>query len=879
MSLVTETKIQSIPDVSRVADAQVRAALTAIKQLLDVREGKTPRNEPLDKLITWRGLYEAGMVNYQLGGRIYNYTGNNGTGFIGTVSPGVSTPAVPVVVTPTTPTGLTVSGAFSIIILSWDDPDLAYANHAYAEIWRADVDDIGQSVKIGSSPGPIFSDAVGAGVTKYYWIRFVSTTDTPGPYNSVSGTVGTTGTDPAYVLSVLADQITESQLAVALGTRIDLIDIGPSSLVTRIGSAEGDIITNNTDILALETTVNNPSTGVAANATGVSSLDTRVTTAEGNITANASSITTVQSTAGNNTAAIQTEAAVRAQAISPNWVANTSYVVGDTVTYLNQVYRCITANTDASWIAGKWAVASNVYGQYTVKIDTNNKVIGFGLANDGPGNASDDFTIVADKFSIVKPDGTGTKIPFIVDTGTGAVIMDVALIKDATITTAKIQSAFMDSLVAAQGILGIAHIDYLNVTTQALIVGTTISSGGISLSNGGAIRGGQGTFDTGTGFYLGYSGGKYKFSVGDAAANKMSWDGTDLLITGHIKAGSHITGSAFTTSGSHIISALSGGETSVVLHDASDFPSSGSGYFIDSSNNNDVFSWTGKSANTLTGCAGVLAHNANATVIFGQSIVTSEVNNEMYFYGDPGDGSLSKLVSIGINNTYDSGSYLDVALDIGNNVYTGRVINAVAATSFWKGAGNYLAPGAYFLNSGARVSTLVAQANGLGSTAIHGRNAAGQHIYNSGYAGEFDTQGLKAPIRLSLNNNAGAPTFKAVRGALAVDANGVLYINTGTHPGNAGSVTNITFTTTSSTEGHFDSSNSSFSGWQVGHVIKALDDVYGDLICEVVAPAPTASRIYVKDIYSSSDFWNYAYDFLAVYSNGETATWTKVGAQ
>lgn len=41
-----------------------------------------------------------------------------------------------------------------------------------------------------------------------------------------------------------------------------------------------------------------------------------------------------------------------------DWVANTSYVIGDFVLYLNELYRCKTANTDAAFTAGKWDKAT-----------------------------------------------------------------------------------------------------------------------------------------------------------------------------------------------------------------------------------------------------------------------------------------------------------------------------------------------------------------------------------------------------------------------------------------------------------------------------------------------------------------------------------------
>lgn len=52
----------------------------------------------------------------------------------------------------------------------------------------------------------------------------------------------------------------------------------------------------------------------------------------------------------------------------------------------------------------------------------------------------------------------------------------------------------------------------------------------------GHIKGGQTAYNTGTGFFLGYSTDKYKFSIGDATTNYVTWDGTTLAIGGTITA-------------------------------------------------------------------------------------------------------------------------------------------------------------------------------------------------------------------------------------------------------------------------------------------------------------------------------------------------------
>lgn len=61
----------------------------------------------------------------------------------------------------------------------------------------------------------------------------------------------------------------------------------------------------------------------------------------------------------------------------------------------------------------------------------------------------------------------------------------------------------------------------------------------------GSIRGGQTDYNTGTGYFLGYSAGEYKFSVGSPTSN-ITWNGSELLITGNMELTSVINLPSFT---------------------------------------------------------------------------------------------------------------------------------------------------------------------------------------------------------------------------------------------------------------------------------------------------------------------------------------------
>lgn len=124
---------------------------------------------------------------------------------------------------PPQPTGLAAFGTFNNIFLEWDPPP--YANHAYTEIWRAAVDDLGQAVAVGTSSMNVnlYVDPVDDGSTYYYWIRFVSRADVPGPYNATAGTIGETSATPTRILDALVGNLAETHLVDALANDIDLL--------------------------------------------------------------------------------------------------------------------------------------------------------------------------------------------------------------------------------------------------------------------------------------------------------------------------------------------------------------------------------------------------------------------------------------------------------------------------------------------------------------------------------------------------------------------------------------------------------------------------------------------------------------------------------
>ena len=79
-----------------------------------------------------------------------------------------------------------------------------------------------------------------------------------------------------------------------------------------------------------------------------------------------------------------------------------------------------------------------------------------------------------------------------------------------------------------------AQWDGTNLTVTGGVLASTIVAGDVQVNTTGNVRGGQSAYNTGAGFFLGYSGGAYKFSIGNPAGNYMTWDGSSLLASGQI---------------------------------------------------------------------------------------------------------------------------------------------------------------------------------------------------------------------------------------------------------------------------------------------------------------------------------------------------------
>lgn len=159
---------RTLPPVSPKTPPELRPLVAAIAEIIETGEGV--RGDPLDRKVTLRELTDAGVLKLAGGG---------------------STQVGDSVGIPTTTVGklsnLTANGAFQNIILAWEG--INQSAYSHTEIWRADDDNLANAVLVGVTPAAVYVDPVSDYRDFYYWVRAVSTSDNPGPYNATAGTV------------------------------------------------------------------------------------------------------------------------------------------------------------------------------------------------------------------------------------------------------------------------------------------------------------------------------------------------------------------------------------------------------------------------------------------------------------------------------------------------------------------------------------------------------------------------------------------------------------------------------------------------------------------------------------------------------------------
>lgn len=283
--------------------------------------------------------------------------------------------------------------------------------------------------------GESIGDVVASNTANITQINFLDSTSTSAAAQKIAS-LDSTLNDPSTGLSATSTALS------GLTTRVTTTEGDISTANSNISANTASITANAADITALENTVNNPSTGVAATSTALSSLTSTVSSQGSSISANATSLSSLSTTVAGNTSSISSQA-----------------------TSIN-----------------------GLEAKYVVKIDNNGAVAGYGLAStaNAAGNIVSEFIVNADRFAIMRG-GSNTaaaSVPFVVQTSSttlggetvpAGVYIDAAFIKNGSIQSAKIADAAIDNAKIAN--LNAGKINAGTISTSRLnIDGSTLTS-------------------------------------------------------------------------------------------------------------------------------------------------------------------------------------------------------------------------------------------------------------------------------------------------------------------------------------------------------------------------------------------------------------------
>lgn len=208
-------------------------------------------------------------------------------------------------------------------------------------------------------------------------------------------TLGGFALNPGEISRALNDlhtQVFESQLFRDLESRVDLID-KPGGIFDRLGATE----------LVLRDEITQRIEGDTGLSTRITAMGTRVGFAEAainqEITQRVNGDNALQSVINTQYASVQNSLALQQSAITTN-ANNVAALTKQT----NQIQASVGANSAAIAQEAQVRAAADgvLYAQYTLRLDVNGYVSGFGMANDGKVS---DFIVRTDRFSIVSPTG------------------------------------------------------------------------------------------------------------------------------------------------------------------------------------------------------------------------------------------------------------------------------------------------------------------------------------------------------------------------------------------------------------------------------------------------------------------------------------------
>ena len=288
------------------------------------------------------------------------------------------------------------------------------------------------------------------------------------------GAVETTANGAATSAQLQSEQTTRANADTALASDITTLQSSVSTNAAAIQTeqtarANADSALSS-DITSLTTTVNNNAAAISAETTARSNADSAL----------ASDITSLNTATSNNAAAISAETTARTNADSAlatdittlnTATSNNAAAISSETTARTNADSAIasdvstlqtTVSGNSTSISTQATSINGLSAQYTVKIDNNGAISGYGLASNAVnGTIVSEFIVNADRFAIMNPSTTLTNasgshnanVPFIVQSSAttingvsvpaGVYITD-AFVRNGSIVNAKIGNAAID---------------------------------------------------------------------------------------------------------------------------------------------------------------------------------------------------------------------------------------------------------------------------------------------------------------------------------------------------------------------------------------------------------------------------------------------------
>lgn len=274
-------------------------------------------------------------------------------------------------------------------------------------------------------------------------------------------TLQNTTNTQATALTNLTTRVSGAEGSIStLQTTTGTLTSSLSALTTRVGTAESSITSLQTASGTQATNLTNLTTRVGTAETAITTLQTTTSTTASNLTALSTTVagvssrlTTEETTRANADNAITSQINNLASSVGDSLAAInlTQTATTNNVAALTQTVATMSATVDGNTVAiqqeslARAAADGTLFAQWTLRVDVNGRVSGFGLASDEAGVS--DFVIRADRFAVASPSapaGTGQRFPFTVLTTADSfgnqpgVYMDTAFLRKASITNAYI---------------------------------------------------------------------------------------------------------------------------------------------------------------------------------------------------------------------------------------------------------------------------------------------------------------------------------------------------------------------------------------------------------------------------------------------------------